>query len=582
MRILFFSPHSAIWEHAFPEALVAEALLQNQNEIIYIGCGGLLNSYCIAMSGLGISHKANNSEKEAACRRCKKNNELIRKNFKFFGDDLSDVVELSDLTYVEEQVLLVTPANFLDFSIDGINLGRIALYEILLHAKKSSFDFTQDEWKRYQDSLRNSIMVLCCMKRIFDKTQPECLVVYNALYSVNRIACMLAESRGISQYFLHAGENLSKRLQTLMIDRGHNFLHYQYLRNKWLEIRQRPCAENALKSVTNHFLELMSGNSIFAYSSGVAGDIDLKNFFKIKDGQKVICATMSSYDEMFAAQALGVIPSDIKLLFHKQVDWIEALIEFVQNRRDLNLIIRVHPREFPNKREGLLSEHAIMLERILTNLPENVNVNWPNDNISIYDLAIIVDTFANAWSTAGEEMILLGIPVVLYSHDLVMYASDLNYVGTSRLEYFQKIESALNHGWNPERIRKAYRWAGMKLEYASLDISDSFTGTRHKGSSKTYRIFNKLRRIVFPDSVQNFSCRNRAAHLSSAEKINQIFHEELDSALDVNKQAIENNLFEETVCLKREVGRLVEGLVGSKEIKRQSLLIKNLMNFASS
>ena len=74
------------------------------------------------------------------------------------------------------------------------------------------------------------------MKKIFDETQPDRVVVYNALYSVNRVVCRLAELSGIPQYFLHAGENLSNQLQTLMLDRGHNFLHYQYLRSKWTEI----------------------------------------------------------------------------------------------------------------------------------------------------------------------------------------------------------------------------------------------------------------------------------------------------------------------------------------------------------
>ena len=86
------------------------------------------------------------------------------------------------------------------------------------------------------------------------------------------------------------------------------------------------------------------------------------------------------------------------------MDWIRALVRYVARREDLCLIIRVHPREFPNKREMVLSEHAKMLQVALSELPDNVKVNWPTDKVSLYDLANITDAFANAWSSAGKEM----------------------------------------------------------------------------------------------------------------------------------------------------------------------------------
>ena len=133
---------------------------------------------------------------------------------------------------------------------------------------------------------------------------------------------------------------------------------------------------------------------------------------------------------------------------------IRALIGYVEGKENLALIIRVHPREFPNKREGVLSEHARILQAVLAGLPPNVKVNWPTDHVSLYDLANIADVFANGWSTAGKEMAWLGLPVVLYSNDLTLYPPSLNYVGTTKPEYFRQIEQALNDGWDPERIRK--------------------------------------------------------------------------------------------------------------------------------
>ena len=70
VKVLFFSPHSAIWVHAFPEALVAEALAQQGNEIVYVGCGGLLKSHCIPMAAAAIPFDAPPSTKQRLCRLC--------------------------------------------------------------------------------------------------------------------------------------------------------------------------------------------------------------------------------------------------------------------------------------------------------------------------------------------------------------------------------------------------------------------------------------------------------------------------------------------------------------------------------
>ena len=72
------------------------------------------------------------------------------------------------------------------------------------------------------------------------------------------------------------------------------------------------------------------------------------------------------------------------------------------------------------------------------------------------------------------------MPVVLYSHDLTLYPADLNYVGTTETEYFHKLEQALRDGWDPERIRKTYRWCAIEYQRAALDISESFSRTEHR------------------------------------------------------------------------------------------------------
>ena len=580
MKVLFFAPHSAIWIHAFPEALVAEVLSQAGNEIIYVGCGGLLSSYCVSMIAQGVQFEATQSERERVCSLCKQNKEILRTRFKFDGPDLSDTVNDEDLQGVDALVRSVTPKSCMDLVVNGVDVGRIALYELLIQNKKVEINFKSGEWQRYQASLRNAILVLRVMQRILSLERPDRIVVYNALYSVNRVVCRLAEINGIPQYFLHAGDNLSHRLSTLILARDNAFAYYKCLRNRWIELQDRPSSSDAMRSATDHFLEVARGRSAWAYSAAPDRNADLRRRYGIEAGQRIICATLSSDDERFSGEVIGALPVNIPLMFPRQVDWIKALIQYVDERKQLSLIIRVHPREFPNKRESVLSEHAKMLKLALSELPDNVKVNWPADNVSLYDLANIADVFANAWSSAGKEMAWLGLPVVLYSKDLTLYPANLNYVGATEVEYFQMIEQALRDGWDPQRIRNTYRWCAIEYKLAALDISESFSGREHR--SILARAKSRILRGLRLSQEQESDCRKRAPRLTASRQINSILMNQLDSVLDLDQVDIPASLDEESASLKNEVRRLVTGLYGVADDSQQNCLANKLRRFASS
>ena len=147
---------------------------------------------------------------------------------------------------------------------------------------------------------------------------------------------------------------------------------------------------------------------------------------------------MSSDDERFGGEIVGVLPSLDHLLFPKQVDWIRALIGYVESRADLFLIIRVHPREFPNKRERVLSDHAVMMQEAFAHLPEQRQGELADGRAcrSMTSRASPMCLRAPGRARA-RRCAWLGMPVVLYAEDLALYPTDLNYVGTTRERVFQ-------------------------------------------------------------------------------------------------------------------------------------------------
>src|SRR5712691_1545322 len=459
MKILFFSPHTAIWVHAFPEALVAEALQQGGHEIVYVTCGRQLRRYCVAMSAHNVLPNAPDSTKLTICESCDARKHLLREQFGLKGYDLSGLISQEDESRVEEILRRLTLDSILTLEVEGIPVGRLALYQLMLCRKRIDLDLSEQEWSEYLIELRNTLYALYASLKLLDRERPDRVVVYNAMYSVNRVCCKVAEQRGIPHYFMHAGGNLSNRLQTLLLGRGDAFAYMPHCVNAFPKFAHLPCTGRLLRLVTDHYLELLRGRSVFVYSSRKRrGVFDARSRFGVKACQKLLLVTMGSYDEEVAAEMVGARRHSSTSLFPTQVEWVRALLAFAKSRSDVFLLIRVHPREFPNRREGAKSQHAAVLEEALRGLPENAAVNWPSDDISLYDLADHTDVVLNSWSSTGKEMSLLGLPVVIYSRELAFYPPELNYVGTTHEEYFACIERAMTEGWSRERVRQAYRW----------------------------------------------------------------------------------------------------------------------------
>jgi hypothetical protein len=595
-KILFFAPHAAIWSHAFPEALVAETLQQGGNEVIYVTCGTIFKEYCIAMSAYGLVQESSTSSKSRICEMCQMNKGIIREQFDLQGYDLERKLTSEDQKKIDSILSEINQENYLDLKMDGISIAHCALYEFLLQHKKSNLIFSELEWSRYRIALRNTLISYFACRTILEEEKPDQVLTYNSLYSVNRIFCQLAEKLDIPTYFLHAGGNLSNRLGTLMVGRESTLAFLKNIISYWPEYRNMACSRESLGFVTDHFIELFRGKSIFAYSSSKQKEKteSVRERFSIAPNQKVLVATMSSYDERFAAETIGAIPSDYQLLFPKQVDWIKALIEHVKNREDLFLIIRVHPREFPNKRESVKSEHAKMLEILFEKLPANIGINWPTDNLSIYDLAEETDVFLNAWSSVGKEMSIFGIPVVLYSPQLIFYPADLNYVGTTEIDYFSQIERALQDGWSFEHIRQAYRWYSLEFEKSLVIFSDDFgpenlkTARKNLVISFVQRAYNKLTTILPTSPAQYLlsqqmlsDCRKREKYLPRYREINELIILKKGTLLEVldSQPLSPTSQEEENQNLRYELKRLTSAMYSLRKQKIQkSSLQEKLLN----
>ncbi len=561
MKVLFFSPYAGIWQHAMPEALVASELQRAGADITYMTCNGIMSAGCGAMAAVGVSPAADIATRSSVCTKCRQQRDLIVEALGVKTVSMDALIDAAVLARIDEAVDAVTTDSMLDFSEDGFPLGRYALHDTIIRFKLTDLtEVTPAALAHFKITLRHVLMAFHAAKRALEIYSPDRIVTYNTHHPINYAFMNLSEKSGVAVFGLHANGNMAKRLSGLYVFRQDMVVLYREMIRLFDEqLRNVPADLAGMRNATDHFLALAAGRMIFVYSAPKHEKrFDVRGFFGVKPHQKLLLATLSSYDELFSSQAMGVMKT-YPLVFGTQIEWISELIAWVKNRPDLFLVIRVHPREFPNRRDPLHSNHARALAATFENLPANVKINWPTDNISLYDLATETDVGLNGWSSAGKELASLGIPVVLYASEILFYPASLNLLATDKKNYFACIDEALSEGWSIDRIRQTYRWLAIEYTLATIDISDGFDFQEVR-APLPLRVMNRLKRFIDPLHIQRAHVRALKRPIKQGRKLARAILQEIPViALQLEDRQTLSKV-EEDQALLTEIDRVVKGV----------------------
>jgi hypothetical protein len=502
LKILFFSPYANVWDHSLIEYGFSESLSELGHEVTLISCSGELLPQCIATLEVGIKFESTSSSSKQICLGCQKRSSLLKSTFKQARYvDFSELVTQDELDNIEFELLNIDSEKFIEFTFENVLVGPIAFYEFSLKHKLRNLKLTPNQFKEYTHQLRNVLKTQVVIGNAIDLYDPECVIVHNSLYSTNRIVELIAKKRNIKTFSIGGSQNFSSHQSAISLYSSPQ---------EWIGLSRSKAWQTYYKSVgtdidwavsNSHFENIMNAQNPFTYSSAAIKNDDdaLRNFFGIQEKQKVYLATLSSEDEFFSANLIEVVP-DFRFgeaSFESQFEWIEFLIEFFKSNQDLSLIIRLHPREFPNKRDLQEASSVTKWREVLMNPPSNVHVNWPTDGISVYQLAGITDLVLNWRSTVGIEFLALGIPVLVPScSNLLSYPIEFNAVAETRGSYLEKIVSVADSGASIENIRNAFIWITFLSNIVSLPIdstarlSPSLTSIRPKSTGFGLKVWS--------------------------------------------------------------------------------------------
>jgi hypothetical protein len=438
-RILFFAPFALVWHQALIEGKLA-GILQKEYEIISLTCSGTFSSSCTAIKAVGGEFS---STPKAACSRCIRNTEIINTNLlkKTTEAKLEDFLTTSEVSLIKNTIQRSTINQKISYIEDGFAIGKIALYETLNNYKKVDLNLTQEEEKFYEGCLFNSIALYKASKKAIEIFQPDIVIAHAPFYSGTSMLAQYSIKLGITTYFMDGSNNISERRSSIRIwdlaKYGFFPPGYRIWDSHSENFKVQP---KEMKRVARHINETKSSRSFSVYSPRPKG-LSTREFFSIGKSDKIILACLSSHDEYFADLTAGFISEQdyISRVYPDQINWIEALIEWVAKEQNTHLIVRLHPREFPNKRESQVSPRGVLWEQILRNLPKNVHIDHPKLNFALHDHFKEIDVLTTGWSTTGLEALSEGIPVVTYDKNLVKYPVSIHFSGESEKEYFENL-----------------------------------------------------------------------------------------------------------------------------------------------
>jgi hypothetical protein len=481
-NILFFAPFADIWVHSQPELAVALECAHDGHQVTLLRCRGLLKESCAAIESAGVTRDTSEKRKEQICHSCRETVKLMNRFSTIRQYWIEDFYTGSDESWVDEKLSGLDLEGWKDFQIDNINVGRLATYESILRHKLTTSDEITSVWSEYRATVRNCLVVQRTLSNYFANQTVDRVVVYNHLYSVNRIAVQVAEARGIAWRSIHAGKNVRDRLQTISVIRTDHQDALSARSDSWRHWHNVPLLSDEVDSVKQYLEFLFTGFSAFVYSHSKSrkGSRFVRNFLGIEPKKRVLLATMASADERVAANSVGAIPKfsiDVSgELFTSTVEWIDFLVDFVEHQSDIHLVLRPHPREFVNKREHLSSRRLPELLRALSLDHDRVSVSLPEHPFGLYDLASITDVVLNTTSNAGLELMALGLPVASYSYSqLLSYPPEFNYVGQSEMGYRNAIQSALQESWSLQHSVNAFRFRAFQFKSLSISLHDRIT-----------------------------------------------------------------------------------------------------------
>jgi hypothetical protein len=475
--VVFFAPEAGVIPHYIAHCVAAKTLEERGYRTIIVQCFDIYPR-CVVMDGWSMQFDMSAEQRANVCLTCHQYSNDMAGAYGLNVINLRELVD-DDVRRKVDTLTADLPEDLSTFEVEGIRIGKICGAEAAVTFKTTDFTgATPDVRRLLAQYLKGSLLSYFAMQRLMASGKVARVVHFNE-YAIILSAALAARKGGIPTTFMTMASirGVDHRRLVFMNDPLAIMGHRNRLKN-WLQWRDLCLTPKMVADVGNDSLFRISGNSVMVYSPVRTGSTDaVFEQLALSPDRRVVVAFTSSLDEIAAnnqyLSALDCEPFSELQPFRDQIEWLNALIEKVETSADLQLVVRIHPREGSNRRESVVSSHLGQLQSHFLKPFKHVRFVWPGDDVSSYDLMELADVGLSSWSSTALEMTRFGVPTAIaFDMHTPFPIGDVMRWAETPERYFKLLDELLRQPVSLDRIRFAFRWTWLRTLGSSFDFGD--------------------------------------------------------------------------------------------------------------
>ncbi len=302
----------------------------------------------------------------------------------------------------------------------------------------------------YRGFLLSGALVAVGISRYLDAHSVDCALLFNGRQSITRVAFEILRKAGV-RVLTH--EMPFYQIGHIMVKPNARCWSIQPFTDFWKVWGRVPLTRVALDRTLKWLIDRRYGRNLnwYAYNPSVTSDGTLRKRLNLTEGKKLLVLFTSSTEETAGDW-------ELEGAYESQSVWVQDVLEWIKDRSDVELVIRVHPHLAGKTGLGRAFDEFSFYESMKISNPRNTCIVMPDEPLNSYALMDEADVGLTFGSSTGIEMAMLGKPVVLAARNF--YEVGANIVNVrSRESLGDDLERSLGPFVTKELRREAFRVA---------------------------------------------------------------------------------------------------------------------------
>ena len=428
------------------ESLLGVSLSLKGSIVEILLCNKILTG-CIMTTDENTMEKELLQEKQTdICHACF---DIGKKTFEKTGlkiHYLGDFISQEDIDLIDQTVINTSINDIKNYNIEGANIGEQTIANTLRYYAIGDLSLEKNSELVIKKYFKSALVTEKAIRKLFEQEKYDMIVLNHGIYIPQGIIAEIAKSKKINFVTWTTGARKNtfifshNDIYNKDIAKEDNF-NWEGLHIKKIEKKIDTYLQSKILG-TEDWQYQNNKISLNAHEYLASKKIDLSRP-TIGLTTNVIWDAQLHYDNT---------------IFNNMVDWILKTINYFISRKDLNLIIRVHPTEVNSDRQAKQKVKNEIF-KYYSVLPDNILIIDSNDPISTYAILDFCNTILIYGTKLGVEFAARGVPIVVCG-EAVIRNKGFSIEPSSEKEYFEILKSLpLKNKMNQAKTENAKKFA---------------------------------------------------------------------------------------------------------------------------